>query len=152
MTENFTVKDSGERQQFESGMVRDVTEGKVDYTLVYDGPMLDRWAEHLTKGAIKYDARNWMLADGEAEMERFKQSAARHFRQWMRGDTDEDHAAAVFFNLNGYEYVRSRLPAKIEFVSDVLWCNSCGAMVEDVPGGVHHCDCTEYKFVGLTDA
>lgn len=82
--------------------------GKVDYTLVLDGPMLERWAEHLTKGAEKYAARNWMLAEGEAELERFRQSAFRHFLQWMRGDVDEDHAAAVVFNLNGAEYVKGR--------------------------------------------
>lgn len=105
----FIVKDSGERKEFASGMKRDVTEGKIDYTLVFDGPMLERLAVHLTKGAKKYDARNWMKAAGEEEMNRFRESAVRHFVQWMRGDTDEDHAAAVMFNINGYEYVRGRL-------------------------------------------
>ncbi len=76
--------------------------------------MLDRWADHITKGAVKYpnlpDGRpNWMLAAGQEEMHRFRQSAARHFRQWMRGDEDEDHAAAVIFNLNGYEYVKQNI-------------------------------------------
>lgn len=105
---SFAVKDSGQRHEFASGMVRDVTEGKTDYSLVYDGPMLDRWATHLTKGAEKYDKGNWMKAEGDAEMRRFKESAARHFRQWMRGDTDEDHGAAVFFNINGYEFVKDK--------------------------------------------
>ena len=104
----FTVKDSGKREQFSGGMVRDVADDKIDYSLIYDGPMLDRWADHLTKGAKKYAARNWMLAEGDAELRRFKASAARHFRQWMRGDTDEDHAAATFFNINGYEYLRNK--------------------------------------------
>jgi hypothetical protein len=99
------VKDSGKRMEFESGMVRDVTEGKLRFDLVLDGPMFERWATHLTKGAEKYDARNWMQAAGEAERERFRESAVRHFIQWYRGDTDEDHAAAVFFNINGAEYV-----------------------------------------------
>lgn len=91
--------------EFESGMVRDVTEGKIRFDLVYDGPMFERWAKHLTLGAQKYDARNWMQAAGKAERERFRESAFRHFIQWYRGDTDEDHAAAVFFNINGAEYV-----------------------------------------------
>lgn len=108
---NFTVKDSGKRQQFESGMVRDVTEGKIDYTLVLDGPMFERWAQHLTSGAAKYDARNWMRAEGQEELDRFRSSALRHFIQWMRGDTDEDHAAAVMFNVNGVEYVKEKLNA-----------------------------------------
>jgi hypothetical protein len=49
-----------------------------------------------------------MLATGDEELERFRASAVRHFVQWLQGATDEDHAAAVIFNLNGYEYVRGR--------------------------------------------
>jgi hypothetical protein len=105
----FTTKDSGERLQFASGMVRDVTTGKTNYLLPFSGPMFDRWAALLTRGAEKYTADNWMKAQGEAELQRFKESAARHFVQWLRGDTDEDHAAAVFFNLNGAEYVKDRI-------------------------------------------
>jgi hypothetical protein len=109
----FEVKDSGARQEFESGMVRDTTEGKTDYTRILDGPMFDRWADHLSKGAVKYPdvapgVANWTLANGEEELARFKKSAMRHFRQWLRGDVDEDHAAAVYFNVNGAEYVKGR--------------------------------------------
>lgn len=111
----FTVKDSGERATFSNGMVRDVEDNKTDYTLVLDGPMFDRWAEHLTKGAKKYAARNWMLAEGDTELERFKRSALRHFIQWFRGETDEDHASAVYFNLNGAEYVKQRLQERAEY-------------------------------------
>ncbi len=105
----FIIKDSGQRESFSGGMVRDVTTDKTDYTYIYDGPMLDRWSIHMTKGALKYGKRNWMKAEGVEELERFKESAARHFRQWMRGDMDEDHASAVFFNINGYEYVKGKL-------------------------------------------
>jgi hypothetical protein len=106
---DFVTLDSGRREEFSSGMVRDTAEGKADYSLVYDGPMLTRWAELLTRGAKKYAPRNWMLATGEAELNRFKASAARHFAQWILGDVDEDHAAAVIFNLNGAEYVKAKL-------------------------------------------
>lgn len=102
---DYTVKDSGKRQSFDSGMVRDVTEAKTNWALVFDGPMLRRWAEHLTKGAQKYSPRNWMKAAGEEEKQRFKESAIRHFCQWVNGEKDEDHAAATIFNMNGYEYV-----------------------------------------------
>lgn len=108
---SFVVKDSGSRMTFGSGMVRDTTLGKVDYSLVFDGPMIDRWAEHLSKGAVKYSKRNWMQAAGEAERDRFRESAVRHFIQWLRGDVDEDHAAAVFFNINGYEYTEAQIQA-----------------------------------------
>ena len=105
----FQVKDSGKRQIYKSGMVRDISDNKIDFSLIYDGPMFKRWAEHLTKGSIKYNARNWMLANGNEELNRFKQSASRHFYQWMIGEIDEDHASAVFFNINSYEYLRNKL-------------------------------------------
>lgn len=104
----FQIKDSGVRESYDSGMVRDVATGKIDYTLVLDGPMFERWAAHMTKGAEKYAKRNWMQAAGDAELERFRESALRHFLQWLRGDDDEDHAAAVFFNINGHEYVKAK--------------------------------------------
>lgn len=105
----YIIKDSGERQQFESGMQRDVTEGKLDPSLVKDGPMYKRWVIHLTNGAKKYTARNWMKAKSVDEYQRFRQSAHRHFDQWFAGERDEDHAAAVLFNINGAEYVRDLL-------------------------------------------
>jgi hypothetical protein len=109
MSDTFVVKDSGKRAQFESGMVRDVATDKVNVALVFDGPMFWRWAVHLTKGAVKYAKRNWMKASGEEELERFRESACRHFAQWYRGDQDEDHASAVIFNINGAEYVKDKL-------------------------------------------
>ena len=105
----FQVKDSGKRIQFDSGMVRDTTEGKTDYSLILDGPMFKRFAIHLTKGAVKYSKRNWMKASGQAELDRFRESAVRHFLQWYWGDIDEDHAAAVWFNINCAEYVKEKL-------------------------------------------
>ncbi len=107
--DDFVVNDSGERRQFASGMVRDVDDGKVNWSLVADGPMLRRWAVHLTKGAVKYAPRNWMQADGLEELERFHESAFRHFMQWYYGEEDEDHGAASYFNINGYEYVKGIL-------------------------------------------
>lgn len=108
--QDFGLKDSGKRKEFDGGMVRDTDEGKVMYDLVFDGPMLERWAEHLTKGAKKYSPRNWMLGTGNDARERGRASAVRHFFQWLRGDKDEDHAAAVFFNLNLVERIDS-MPA-----------------------------------------
>ena len=104
----YQIKDSGERTKFESGMQRDVDTDKIKYHLIASGPMFKRWAIHLTGGAKKYDDNNWMKASGNAELERFRSSAFRHFMQWYYGDRDEDHAAAVFFNINGAEYVRER--------------------------------------------
>lgn len=109
MTQMFDLKDSGERLKFDSGMVRDVETGKTKWHLVASGPMLERWAVHLTKGSFKYSDNNWMQASGEVELERFRRSAFRHFMQWYRGDTDEDHAAALYFNINGACYVLDKM-------------------------------------------
>jgi len=107
----MAIKDSGKREQL-GGMVRDTSEDKVRYDLVFDGPMFERWAKHLTDGAKKYEARNWTKAYTEKERERFRESAVRHFIQWLRGDTDEDNAAAVFFNINGHEHVKEYLASE----------------------------------------
>lgn len=106
---DFQVKDSGKRAEFQSGMVRDVNEDKTLWHLIFEGPMLRRFAVHLTKGAAKYSPGNWLKAEGDAELSRFRESAFRHFMQWYGGEDDEDHAAAVYFNINGAEYVREKM-------------------------------------------
>lgn len=108
--QGFVTKDSGERQQFETGMVRDVQTDKPRYDLV-DRPMLKRWAELMGRGAVKYGEDNWRKAATEAEMKRFAASLLRHVYQLLDGDRTEDHAAAVMFNVAGYEMVRGKLGA-----------------------------------------
>jgi hypothetical protein len=119
---SFVIRDSGEREQFAGGMQRDTTAGKSRPDLVRDGPMLLRWVAHLTKGAVKYVARNWMRAKGEEEYSRFLESADRHYTIWYTWrkyginieeannpttlPLTEDHAAALFFNVNGVEYLQ----------------------------------------------
>jgi len=98
------------REHYDSGMHRDNQESKTKWHLVAPGPMLKRWAELMTRGAIKYDDNNWLKANSPEEQARFKESAFRHFMQWYYGiDTNEDHAAAIYFNVNGYEYVTKRI-------------------------------------------
>lgn len=90
-------------------MVRSPSSDRVNYLLIRSGPMYERWAAHLTAGAKHYGDNNWMLAAGIAEFNRFQESFARHVEQWLAGDRVEDHAAAIFFNVNGAEYVRDKL-------------------------------------------
>jgi hypothetical protein len=108
---DFITKDSGQRQQFTTGMQRDVSGDKPRYDLV-DLSMLKRWAELQSRGAKKYGDRNWEQAETQEELNRFKESAFRHFVQWISGETDEDHAAAVYFNIAGAEMVKGKLIAK----------------------------------------
>ncbi len=106
----YVTKDSGERQEWASGMKRDVTVGKILWHLTSPGPMLKRWAELMTRGAVKYGEDNWLNANSEDEYLRFRSSAWRHFMEWYYElGTEEDHAAAVIFNINGAEYVRNKL-------------------------------------------
>lgn len=109
---NFETKSDNKREMLAGGMVRSPAGNKPDYTLIRKGPMLQRWAELLTRGAKVYGKNNWLLATTssdtaarESTKARYLESAARHFEQWLAGDRDEDHAAAVMFNLNGYEHM-----------------------------------------------
>lgn len=112
----YTTKDSGKRDEFASGMRRDTTEGKARYDLVIPlntpNHLLKRWAELMERGMAKYGYRNWEKANSEEEMNRFRASAFRHFVQWFEGDEEEDHAAAILFNVQGVEYVKERLDKK----------------------------------------
>jgi hypothetical protein len=103
----FVTKDSGKRVQFASGMVRDTQEGKPRFDLV-EMDLLWRIAGLYGRGAVKYSPNNWRKAKGKAELDRFKESAIRHFMQWFRGDTDEDHAAAVYFNIAGHDWLKNK--------------------------------------------
>ena len=93
---------------YESGMVRGDDTGKPDYTLV-DLALLERWAAHLTAQVPLKGRDNWRLARTPEDLQRFRASAFRHFIQWLRGDTDEDHAAAILFNIAGAEHVSAQL-------------------------------------------
>lgn len=111
----FVTKDSGARSEYGSGMVRDTQDGKPRFDLLwpegipYPEQMLTRFAALMERGAQKYDARNWEQANSAEELERFKQSAARHFAQWLTGEDDEDHAAAVMFNVMAFETTRTKM-------------------------------------------
>lgn len=110
----YETKDSGTHTQYESGMRRDSQDGKPRFDLIrtrlqpYEEQMITRYARLLARGAEKYDDRNWEEGFGEEELERAKGSLLRHTEQLIAGETDEDHAAAVWFNSQAIEYFRWR--------------------------------------------
>lgn len=112
--------DSGTRQTFTSGMSREPQTGKprfdllVPLTVPYEEQLLTRCAALMARGADKYAERNWELADSPEELARMRSSAFRHFMQWMCGETDEDHAAAVVFNVLAAETTRYRIEHQTE--------------------------------------
>lgn len=101
---NFETKDSGKRQEYDSGMVRDTQEGKPRFDLLfpkgipYRQQPLYRVAMLMARGVEKYGERNWEKAALEEEYDRFGGSGLRHNIQDYCGETDEDHPAAVAFN------------------------------------------------------
>ena len=108
----FITKDSGKRQNYKSGMRRDLQDGKPRYDLIIPlgqkEHLLKRWAELMERGMTKYGYRNWEKANSEEEYIRFKASAFRHFIQWFQDELDEDHAAAILFNVNAAEYLKNK--------------------------------------------
>jgi hypothetical protein len=115
VTDTYETKDSGSRQPYSSGMVRDADSDKPRFDLIsplgvpFEEQMLTRWAWLMSRGAGKYGVRNWERAKTWIEYRRFKGSAWRHFMQWYFSEDDtEDHAAAVMFNITAAEYVNYR--------------------------------------------
>ncbi len=104
----FVTKDSGDRVEFDSGMKRDTQVGKPRYDLCDKG-MYKRWAELMGRGADKYGENNWRKANSKSELERFKASAERHLISWLNGEEDEDHGAAVIFNIAAHEATKLKL-------------------------------------------
>lgn len=101
--------------QYPSGMVRDTQTGKPRFDLMfprdmpYEEQLVTRVGWLLERGGRHYGDRNWEQANGPAELDRFKASAIRHMLQWIMGETDEDHAAAVVFNLMGAEFTKWKM-------------------------------------------
>lgn len=105
----YETKDSGKRAQYATGAQRDTNEGKGRYDLIPPEPM-KRLAQLYERGAIKYDARNW---EKGIPVSRCFDSAFRHLYQALAGDEDEDHLAAVLFNVMCVMAFRERIRAGV---------------------------------------
>ena len=92
---SFIVKDSGNRERFATGAVRDTANDKPRPDLISPFFMM-RLGEHLRKGANKYTEWNW--AKG-IQSSRCFASCMRHLMQYAMGKRDEDHLSAAAFNI-----------------------------------------------------
>ena len=99
------VKDSGKRQEFKSGAVRDTQTGKGRYDLL-PTRALRRLAKHYENGAVKYGDDNWLKG---MPMRRMADSALRHLLQALEGKTDEDHWIACAWNVLGIVEYQERI-------------------------------------------
>jgi hypothetical protein len=88
------MADSGKREQFSTGAVRDTAEGKPRPDLISPFAM-ERLGEWLRLGAEKYTPRNW---EQGISINRTTASMYRHLLKFQQGAADEDHIAAVMCN------------------------------------------------------
>lgn len=99
------LNDTGARTAFAGGGVRDTSEGKPRFDLLWpkdvplDSQFLARMAHVLMLGAAKYDERNWELFHTPEAVAHAQASLGRHYAGYMAGDTSEDHLAMMGCNL-----------------------------------------------------
>jgi hypothetical protein len=123
------MHDSGDRQQFDTGAVRDTATDKPRIDLI--SPFAKRrLGEWLRKGAAKYAERNW---EKGMPISRVLASLERHLTAYEAGDSSEDHMAAVMCNamfILHYEEMieRGNLPAELNDRPDYGTCKggTCG--------------------------
>ena len=104
------LEDSGERQQFDTGAVRDPAKGKGRYDLITPHG-LKRLALHYEAGAAKYDDRNW---EKGIPASRCFSSAVRHLFRWIAGERKEDHLAAAAWNIFAIMHFEAVKPEMID--------------------------------------
>jgi len=88
------MHDSGKRQGFDTGAVRDTAENKPRPDLISPFAKM-RLGDWLRKGAEKYAARNW---EKGIPIGRCVEAIERHLCKYEMGMRDEDHMAAVMCN------------------------------------------------------
>ncbi len=102
-----TIKDSGKRQEFNTGSVRDTREGKGRYDLL-PTRALARVAKHFEAGALKYGDGNWLKGQ---PLSRYMDSALRHAFAHLEGKRDEPHLDAAIWNLLALSETMERVKA-----------------------------------------
>lgn len=105
-----SIKDSGDRREFESGAVRDMQEGKGRCDLLPACAIL-RVARHFEAGAKKYSDRNW---EKGIPTHSFIDSAIRHLMKYLDGATDEDHLCAAAWNLLCCMWTEEKKPELVD--------------------------------------
>ena len=89
------VKSSGEMENYETGARRDSGSNKGRYDLI-PWDCMERVARHYQNGADKYGDHNWQKGMPSS---RYFSSAMRHMVKYITGSRDEDHLAAVIWNV-----------------------------------------------------
>jgi len=90
----MTMKDSGQRETYESGAVRDTDDGKLRPDL-FSPLAMERIGEWLRLGSLKYGEYNYMKG---IPISRCFQSLYRHLLKYQQNDRTEDNMAAIAAN------------------------------------------------------
>lgn len=91
--EEANMRHGNKKTKFETGAQRDTDEGKGKPSLI-SPVLIHRLGVLLAKGAEHYGADNWVLG---MPFRRTADSIIRHIFQWLAGDEEEDHLAAICF-------------------------------------------------------
>lgn len=89
------IKDSGQRTQFGTGAVRDLSSGKGRMDLLPWTAVMEV-SKHCENGAIKYGEHN---VDKGIPIHSLVDSASRHLAKYIEGWDDEPHLVASAWNL-----------------------------------------------------
>lgn len=89
------IKDSGERREFSSGAVRDMSAGKGRMDLLPWGAIIEV-SKHAENGAVKYGEHN---VDKGIPTHSLCDSGMRHLAKYLDGWDDEPHLLAAAWNL-----------------------------------------------------
>lgn len=101
-----TMQDGGSRVKHDSGALREDQNGKGAWSYIpYDA--LQRVAIWYELGAKKYAPRNWEKGLSVTEC---ANAAARHLWKFMWGWKDEDHLAAVVWNVFSIMFYEKHVP------------------------------------------
>jgi hypothetical protein len=99
-------------QNAATGMVREDKSSKLQYLDYLDIPTLERFARHMHKNGEKHGVDNWKK--GGYPPRQYLQSLLRHAfdlakeLDGIEPVTDEDHASAIWFNIQGLMYEQDR--------------------------------------------
>lgn len=92
------VCSDSEKKEHETGAIRSDRTGKGRFDLIPPYALF-RVALHYENGAVEHEDRNW---EKGLPLMRYLESAFRHLMKLLGGSKDEDHAAAVIWNIMGY--------------------------------------------------
>jgi hypothetical protein len=91
----YKIKDSGDREEYETGARRDIQEHKGRFDFIPPAT-LRAIAIHYEMGCAKYGPRNW---EKGIPLHTYFNSALRHQYQVIDGKNDENHLMAAIWNL-----------------------------------------------------